>query len=231
MNKFSCLIIEDTDEDAQFLRDTLVALSIFQQIDVSNTATSALSRLATIHYDLIFLDMQMPDQLGIDFLRETQNRPPVIVVSANVSYALPCYDLEIADFLSKPFEPSRLLRSIKRAFNKTPTAVKKISQNIIFLQANRQTIPFRFKDICFVEAHRDYTKIHSPQTVTIVSHTISWIEMQLPADTFMRIQKSFIVNLNWITAIESRSVWVNKIKLSVGTQYADKVRQFIQGDH
>ena len=228
MKRLSCLIIEDTESDARVLMSMLTRPQVFQQVDWSQTAADALYRLVTASYDLIFLDMRMPDQLGTDFLRDTPQRPPVIVTTANVEYAEPCYDLDVVDFLSKPFEQSRLQRAINRALSSSLAAPPQPYTNSIFLQANRQMKQFHFSDIHFVEAHGAYAKIHSAQGVTVVSHAISWIETQLPATLFLRIQKSFIVNLHHITAVEAKSVWINTTKLSVGSQYVEPLRQFVR---
>ena len=230
MKKLSCLIVEDAELDAHLLMNILKQQALFQHMDWSQTATDALCRLATTSYDLIFLDMRMPDQLGTDFLRDTPHRPPVIVMTASLEFAVPCYDLSIVDFLSKPLEQPRLQRAINRTLSKSQTEPINPYTNSIFFQANRQMKRFLFNDIHFVEAHGAYAKIHSSQGATVVSHAISWIETQLPANQFLRIQKSYIVNLHHITAIEARSVWVNTTKLSVGTQYVDQLRQFIRKD-
>ena len=228
MKKFSCLIVEDAEFDAHILRNMLTKQGVFQQIDWCQTAAEALHRLAASAYNLVFLDMRLPDQLGTDFLRDTPRRPPVIVITASLEYAVPCYDLTVADFLVKPLEPSRLQRAINRALSSSQPERDSPFTTSIFFQANRRLQQFPFSDIHFIEAHGAYAKIHSPQGVTVVSHAISWIETQLPTNQFLRVQKSFIVNLRYVTAIDARNVWVNTTKLSVGTQYIDALRQLIR---
>lgn len=227
MKRLSCLIIEDTESDARSLMNMLTQPPLFQRTDWCQTAADALNRLAANTYDLVFLDIRLPDQTGINFLRDTPRRPPIIVMSASLEYALPCYDLQVVDFLSKPFEQSRLQRAIVRALSSNPQESNQSYANSIFLQTNRQLKKFLYGDIQYVEAHGSYTKIHTAQDITIVSHAISWIETQLPATQFLRIQKSFIVNLHHIAAVNSKYVWINTAKLSIGTQYVDLLRQFV----
>lgn len=228
MNSLSCLIIEDSESDARLLTGMLDQLSIFQKIDETQRATEALDQLITFPYDLIFLDIRLPDLPGMDFLRYTPHRPPTIVTTAFLDYAVLCYDLQVADFLLKPFELSRLQRAINRALKSTHEESIKPQTTSIFLQANRQMKQFHFLDIDFIEAHGAYSKIHTTGGVNIVNHAISWIEAKLPLFQFIRIQKSFIVNLSHITAVESRSVWINTTKITVGSQYISQLRQLVK---
>ncbi|GAB4040884.1 LytR/AlgR family response regulator transcription factor [Spirosoma jeollabukense] len=230
MKKLSCLLIEDNEFDAQLLMEMLKQQALFQQMDWSQTTADAYHRLVTTTYDLIFLDMHMPDQQGIEFLHDTPNQPPVIVVTAGLEYAARCYELDVVGFLVKPFERFRLYKAINRALSGSRTGLDNPFANSIFLQTNRQQRRFRFNDIQFIEAHGTYTKIHTLQEITVVSHAISALEAQLPATQFMRVQKSFIINLNHITAVEARCVWINTTKVAVGAQYVDLLQKSIRRD-
>lgn len=227
MTNFSCLIVEDNEVDLLTLKTLLAQVPFLSQIDCCSTAMDALARLGSTKYDLVFLDICLPDMSGMDFLRDLPYRPPIIVCSAHVQFAEPCYDLTIADFLLKPFERSRLMRAINRALTISLNDRSLTYSHGIFLHTARRLQQFLFTDIKYIEAHGAYSKIYSGNEVVTVNDSISWIESQLPPGQFVRIQKSFIINLTQITAIEARNIWLGGTKLSVGQQYRDQLRQFV----
>lgn len=227
MTTFSCLIVEDNEADSLALKNLLAQIPFLSQVDSCSTAMEALTWLGSTKYDLVFLDVQLPDMSGMDFLRDSPQRPPIIVCSSFMEFAAPCYDLTVADFLLKPFERPRLMRAINRALSISLNDRGMTYSDGIFLHTARRLQQFLFADIKYIEAHGAYSKIYSGSETVTVSDSISWIESQLPPKQFVRIQKSFIINLKQITAIEARNVWIGATKLSVGQQYRDQLRQFV----
>lgn len=231
MKPLSCLLIEDLEADAQQLMQMLTELPVAVEVDWCQTSSEVLNRMQRSAYDLIFMDIRLPGFLGTDLLRNTPQRPPVIVVTAYIEYAVEGYDLQIADYLHKPYDRPRLQRSINRALNSTGnlTQYQQRPLDSLFLQSNRRMQQFHFSDILYLEASGIYTKVYGPRDVTAVSHSISWLEKQLPNNQFIRVQKSFIVNARHITAVDARSLWINSIRLTVGTQYREPLKQFLMG--
>lgn len=229
MKELSCLIIEDLEADAQMLMQMLSELPIVLKIDWSQTASDLLNRLQSETYDFIFLDIRLPMLNGIDLLRETPHLPPVIIVTAYLQYAPDGYDLQVADFLLKPYNRSRLQRAIKRALKGShiPAIHAFLPPESIFLQASRRMKQFLFRSILFIEARGGDAIVHSSQDATTVSHSISWLEAQLPAKQFIRVQKSFIVNIHHITAADARNLWVGKIRITVGIPYRERLKQIL----
>ncbi len=223
----SCLVIDNNEADTLALQTLLSQVPVFTRIDHAPTASEAIFRLRSEHYDLVFLDMNLPDMSGIEWLRNTPQRPPVVALSADADDAVPCFDLNVADFLLKPFERPRLLRAMNRALIVKLTERSQTYSQGIFMHTARRLQQFLFDDIQYIEAHGAYSKIYTGHETTTVSNSISWIESQLPPHQFVRIQKSFVVNLKRITAVEARHVWVGKIKLSIGQQYREQLRQFV----
>jgi DNA-binding LytR/AlgR family response regulator len=231
MKPLSCLIIEDLEADAQLLMQMLSELPVAFKADWCQLPTDVLNRMQQSAYDLVFLDIRLPGLLGTDLLRDMPYRPPVIVVTAYTEYAVDGYDLDVADFLLKPYGRSRLLRAVNRALNRGDNLMSHNLhlQDSIFLQANRRLQQFKFTDILYVEAQGIHAKIHRRQDATVVSHSISCLENQLPTAQFMRVQKSFIVNVQHITAVDARSLWIGLIKISVGARYREPLKQFLLG--
>ena len=209
----------------------LSELPIAAEVDWCQTASEVMNRMQRSTYDLIFMEMRLPGLLGTDLLRNTPQRPPVIVVTAYSEYAVEGYDLQIADFVLKPYDRPRLQRSINQALNSTGPLTQHMLRPLdgIFLQANRRMQKFHFPDILYLKASGICTEIHCIREVTAVSHSISWVEKQLPKNQFIRVQKSFIVNALHVTAVDAQSLWINTTRLTVGRQYRDPLKQFLMG--
>lgn len=237
MKPLSFLIIEDKKADAHQLLHLLSELPLLHQTDWIQTTTDVFNRLSSGEYDLVFLDIRMPTLQGTDLLRLMPNRPPVIVVTAYIEYAVPSWDLDVTDFLIKPLDRFRLQRAINRALIgpapvslapvSPPPPLKGSASPSIFLPVNRRMQQFYFKDILFIEAQGALAKIQESEGSTLVRTSLTRLETDLPVDQFMRVQKSFIVNIAHIKAIENRNVWVGQTKISVGEPYREQVRQFI----
>lgn len=223
----SCLLIDGNEADSLALQTLLSQVPVFTRVDHASTGSEALCLLASSHYDLVFLDMNLPDMPGLDWLCMTPQRPPVIALSTIAEQAVPCYDLNVADFLLKPLERARLLRAINRGLTINLTERSQTYRQGIFLHTARRLQQFLFDDIQYVEAHGAYSKICTDTETTTVSDSISWIESQLPPSQFVRIQKSFMVNMKRVTAVEARNVWIGKTKLSIGQQYREHLRQLV----
>ena len=227
MKKHTCLIIKDTKADQDIVQELLKQVPLLMQVDCCTTAADAF-RLLTEHvYDLIFLDMQLPGQSGLDWLRASPHRPPVIITTAFPDFAVDCYDLNVADYLLKPFPLIRLQRALNRALTMQVSERSLTDRDSIYLYHDRRLQQFRFDDILYFEAYGAYTKIHSITDFVAVNESISAIEERLPGGQFMRIQKSFIVNIDKLTAVGHRQVWLNDVQIPIGTQYRESLRQLI----
>jgi DNA-binding LytR/AlgR family response regulator len=216
------LIVDDSPADVALLQHQLSLIPILKQVYVCETVNEALAYLMTQPCHLLFLDINLPGQLGIDWLRNSPHRPPVIVTTSSPDYAPDCYDLEVVDYLVKPYTTDRLMRAISRTFDDKLSKPRIDSQNI-FLHVNRRLRKFNFHDIMYFEAFAAYTKIHTVSEVVITSESISMLENRLPSSQFIRIQKSFIINLEKLTAIEHRAVWLNETKLPIGQRFRDTI--------
>lgn len=146
----------------------------------------------------------------------------MIVTTSSPDYALDCYDLEVVDYLVKPYTTDRLMRAISRTVDDKLSKPRIDSQNI-FLHVNRRLRKFNFHDIRYLEAFAAYTKIHTVSEVVVTSESISMLEDRLPSSQFIRIQKSFIINLEKLTAIEHRAVLLNETKLPIGQRFRETI--------
>jgi two-component system response regulator LytT len=227
MINYTYLIVDDSPADVELLKHQLSLIPILKQVIVCGAVNEALAHLMTQPCHLLFLDLNLPGQLGIDWLQTSPHRPPVIVTTSSSDYALDCYDLEIVDYLVKPYTTDRLMRAISRTFDDKISKPRVDAQNI-FLHVNRRLRKFNFHDIMYFEAFAAYTKIHTVSEVVVTSESISMLEGRLPSSQFIRIQKSFIINLEKLTAIEHRAVWLNETKLPVGQRFREMIGELFR---
>jgi two-component system, LytTR family, response regulator len=184
--------------------------------------------------DLIFVDIQMPDLSGIEFTRIIEKGPKVIFTTAFEKYALEGYKLDIVDYLLKPFSYEEFLTAVQKAqrlIKLERNAPDKVEANeeFLFLKSDYKIKRINFNDILYVEGLKDYVKIYTqnnPRPVLSLS-TMKLLESKLPEDRFMRVHRSFIVNLAKIETIERSRIVFGKTYIPVSDQYKEKFQEFL----
>ncbi len=184
--------------------------------------------------DLIFVDIQMPDLSGIEFTRLLDKGPKVIFTTAFEKYALEGYKLDIVDYLLKPFSYEEFLASVQKVRrlinleNKSQISVEANSE-FLFLKSEYKIKRINFNDILYIEGLKDYVKVytlHVPKPILSLS-SLKLLESKLPANKFMRIHRSFIVNLEKIDTIERNRIVFGKEYIPVSDQYKAKFQEFL----
>jgi two-component system response regulator LytT len=184
--------------------------------------------------DLIFIDIQMPDLSGIEFTRLMEKGPKVIFTTAYEKYALEGYKLEIVDYLLKPFSYEEFLtavRKVQKLINLEQKAIIKVDANneFLFLKSDYKIKRINFNDILYIEGLKDYVKVYTRnQAKPILSLTsLKSLEAKLPSNKFMRVHRSFIVNLEKIDTIERSRIVFGKEYIPVSDQYKSKFQEYL----
>ncbi len=186
------------------------------------------------HIDIVFTDIQMPGLTGIEFTRSMVNGPVVIFTTAFAKYAIEGFKLDIADYLLKPFTYEEFLTSVHKAERMirsiTKPADEVLSNNeFLFLKSDYKIKRINFQNILYIEGLKEYVKVytlHSDKPVLSLS-SLKNLEIKLPADKFMRVHRSFIVNLGKIDTIERSRIVFGKKFIPIGEQYKDKFQEFL----
>lgn len=188
-------------------------------------AIEALDYLRTEQVDLIFLDLNMPKLKGFDFLRTLSNAPKVIVTTAYSEFALDGYELNISDYLLKPFSFERFLKAVNKAISTSQTPKLKIPTTSshepqrIFLRSNKKYIQVVLDDILFMESAGNYVKVCTTEdTITIrekITDVLSW----LPKEDFLQVHKSFAVAVKHIQSVEGNRISIRKYTIPIGASY------------
>jgi len=185
--------------------------------------------------DLIFVDIQMPDLTGIEFTRAMAKGPKVIFTTAYEKYALEGFRLDVVDYLLKPFSYEEFFKAVQKALRLTRLEQKaelnqvEANSEFLFLKSEYKIRRINFNDILYIEGLKDYVKVYTkndPKPVLSLT-SLKLLESKLPESTFMRIHRSFIVNLEKIDTIERSRIIFGKVFIPVSDQYKEKFQEFV----
>jgi two-component system, LytTR family, response regulator LytT len=194
----------------------------------------AMDLIANENVDLIFIDIQMPDLSGLEFTRTMAKGPKVIFTTAYEKYALDGFRLDVVDYLLKPFSYEEFLKAVQkvrkliRLEKGVPDQIDSNSE-FLFLKSDYKIKRINFNDILYIEGLKDYVKVYiqsAPQPVLSIT-TMKLIESKLPGTQFMRVHRSFIVNLGKIDTIERSRIVFGKTYIPVSDQYKEKFQVFL----
>ncbi len=185
--------------------------------------------------DLIFVDIQMPDLNGIEFTRSIKKGPKVVFTTAFEKYALEGFKLDVVDYLLKPFSYEEFFNSVQKALRlirlekKGETTQIEANNEFLFLKSEYKIRRINFNDILYIEGLKDYVKVflkNDPKPILSLT-SLKQLEAKLPAGTFMRVHRSFIVNLSKIDTIERSRIVFGKIYIPISDQYKEKFQEFV----
>lgn len=233
--KYNCIAVDDEPLALDVIENHLAQIPSFNLLKRCNSAIEANEFLNNNAVDVIFLDIQMPGINGIEFLKALNHKPKVIFTTAYPNYALDGYDLDIVDYLLKPISFDRFLQAInkvqrilKQNQSKANPEQEK-SDNSIFVKADKKLIRIFLKDIYYLEGMKDYVKICTEKDVVAALMTMKHIDEVLPSDQFVRIHKSYIINLEKISSIVGNSVEIKKQLIPIGKSYKEKFYDHLDG--
>ena len=212
----NCIIIDD-DATARLIINKLCAntnqVSVVEEFDA---AIDAIKYLNSKEVDLIFLDIHMPSFSGFDFIKTIKNSPKIVLTTSDKNFALEAFEYEsVVDYLVKPITKERFEKSLQKIaslkdLKVTETNTSKKESDFIYVSVDRRLVKINIPDIYFVEAKGDYISIKTEQKNYIVHSTLKKIEDKLPSSLFLRIHRSFIINISEIVDIEDNSVLIQK---------------------
>jgi DNA-binding LytR/AlgR family response regulator len=192
-------------------------------------ALEAMQFLNSNTVDIMFLDLNMPKLKGFDFLRTLTNPPMVIVTTAYDQYALEGFELNVVDYLLKPFSFERLVKAVNKAIASKPRQNEKThitsttTHTRFFLKGDKKYHQINSEDILYIEAYGNYTKLHFRDEMIVSHEKISDFDELLPSDNFLRVHKSFIVALDKIKHIQGNFIHIEGFKIPIGQTYKSNI--------
>jgi DNA-binding LytR/AlgR family response regulator len=225
MSKIKCIIIEDEPLAVKVLSDYILQVPFLELQATFKDAILATDYLRDHHTNLIFLDIHLPKLKGMAFLKTLTHPPAVIITTAYHQYAVEGFDLNVTDYLLKPFEFERFLIAV----NKVKTAQRETQvpgesgeiKDYLFLNVQKKKVKILFSEIIYIESQREYIKIITTKREYISKMSTHEIEEMLPENLFKRIHRSFIVSVSKIESYTAEMVEVNGVSIPIGRAYRD----------
>lgn len=234
MTTIRCIIVDDEPLAIRLLEKHVGQVPHLELIGTYTNPIEALSFLQQETVDLLFLDIQMPALTGIDFVRTLRHPPKVVFTTAYRDYAVESYELEILDYLVKPITFPRFLQAVQRCSTPDVTIAAIPNRPTVeahtghcYVNANKKYIRVNFAEITYIESIKDYIRIHTIEQRIMTKQRISVFAQQLPSN-FLRIHRSFIVNLDQITAFTAQDVEIGQIEIPIGGHYKQNVMTRLQ---
>jgi DNA-binding LytR/AlgR family response regulator len=223
----NCIIIDDDLMSRRVLEEFIARTEQLNLLNSYENAVDAINAFSTGEdIDLIFLDIEMPEMSGIDFLETLQNPPQIIIVSSKEKYALDAFNYDVTDYLLKPVTYSRFFKAINKANVRFKTKVD-TKDNEIFIKKNSALVRLKYNDILWVEALENYVIFTTFGEKYTIHFTMKAIENKLPSNMFTRVHRSFIVNTRSINIIEDNAILINTKEgmktIPIGKSYKDKL--------
>jgi len=221
--KIKCVIIDDEPLAIQLLQKHIAQLDFFEVVATCNNAISALEVLNTKTVDLLFLDIKMPRVSGLELLKTLRHPPKTILTTAYREFALEGFDLGVIDYLLKPITFDRFFKAIERYLNTSnhtvPELLSSSETQFIYLKSGHKYFKVDTRDILYAESLKDYVNVHTRDKVITSKYKISDLEKELEGKDFLRIHRSYIVNLTHITAFTTYDVEIGKLELPIGESF------------
>lgn len=234
----TCIVVDDEPLARQGMEMYIANVAELQLLGSFSNALAASDFLRKANVDIMFLDINMPELNGLDFLKSLRDAPLVIFTTAYPQYALESYELDAIDYLVKPIRIERFLKAVNKAENhlrllqqdNTHNQVEKIEEDFVYIKADRKFFKIYFKDILYIEGLKDYVIIYTKDNKIITSMNVKTIAAQLPASIFARVSKSYIVNTLHITSFDNEVIYIGSTEIPLGQSFKDDfLKQFIDG--
>ncbi len=225
--KYKCIIIDDEPLAREIIEGYIANIPEFSVPGTFGSAVEAFSFLNRENADLLFLDIQMPGLTGLELLKSIKNPPEVVFITAHREYAPEGFELEALDYLLKPVSFERFLKAAGKFLNKKKSRNEvgnkegKFEPGHIFIRAERKNIKIKYDEILFIESVKDYSKIVTAGNKIFSKVSIGVLENDLPPRVFIRVHRSFIINLEKVTAYTQNFVEIGKNEIPLGNLYRD----------
>lgn len=230
--KTRCLIVDDEPLARELIKGYVAKLENFEIVAECSDAMKALNALRAKPVDLIFMDIQMPQITGIEFLKTLKHAPKVIITTAYREYALDGFELDVVDYLLKPITFERFLKSVNKFYQMNQDDVQLVSgqngekvtdETFIYVKENKKVIKIYLSEIKYIEGLSEYVQIYTDKRKVIVKTSLTQMEEKLPAEQFLRIHKSYIISVNKIEAFTANTIEIQNKELPIGRSYKNVV--------
>lgn len=230
MQEMNCLIVEDERLAADVIADYIKQVPGLHLSGICEDAFSAAEKLHESNVDIIFLDINLPGLSGLDFIKTLRKPPYIILVTAYHQHALKAFDLNVADYLLKPVEFTRFLQSVNRVMDRAVAnkPADHDERKHFFFNVERKKVKVYADEILYIEGLKDYIRIYFGNTRLTTKVGISEAEALLEGQGFIRVHKSYVVNIEKITAYTASTLEIGSVQIAIGRSYTAAVMQRLE---
>ncbi|MCU0445026.1 MAG: LytTR family DNA-binding domain-containing protein [Microscillaceae bacterium] len=234
-----CIIIDDEPLALDILEDYIQKIPYLKLVKKCGSALEALECLKRESVQLIFLDIQMPDLTGIQFMKALPKMPDVIFTTAYSDYAIEGFNLNAVDYLLKPISFDRFLQAVNKYYDRiynqqnntsTEEATEEDGDKFIFVKTEYKIVKVNLKDVLYIEGLKDYIRIVLPQSQLLTLQSMKYMESTLPNKMFVRVHKSYIVSIRHLETIERNKIKVRDKWIPIGNTYRDGFYRLVQNN-
>ena len=224
-----CLVVDDDPLSVQVVLNCINNTPFLVSVGSHTSPAEAAETLRTQPVDVLFLDVEMPLMSGLDLLRTLQHPPLVVLITGSKDYAVQAFEHAVVDYLVKPVSYARFLQAAQKVLDAVPAAAESSDiqptddPNFTFVKIDNKLVRVAYDEVRYVEALGDYVHIVTGTSKLIVYSTMKAVEEKFPASRFVRVHRSFIVNINRIQALEDNSLIVETKHIPVGQTYLREV--------
>jgi len=232
-----CLAIDDEMLALDLIEDNIKKVPFLDLVQKCRSAMEAMEVMRNQQIDLLFLDIQMPDISGIQLIKSLHHKPMVIFTTAFSKYATEGYDLDVVDYLLKPYSFERFLKAVHKVQEYLdlrdraagqPNAREMVgSDGFLFVKADYKLYKINLKDILYVEGLKDYVKIYISEKPIVTQMSMKALEEKLPSRDFIRVHRSFIVAFNKIDFIQKQMLTIGNKEIPISEHYRDQLFKII----
>jgi DNA-binding LytR/AlgR family response regulator len=230
MSNYSCLIVDDEQLARKLLEEFVQKVPGLELKGSCKNPLEAMDILQNENIDILLLDIQMPELTGVEFLKTLKNKPTTIFTTAYSEYAVEGYQLDVIDYLVKPFSLDRFIQAINKAIGqielKKKAELKGDDQGLkefLLLHADHKIYKVKLEEIQYIEGLKEYVSYYTKEKRIIVLQSLKSIEESLPYDQFIRIHRSYIVPIDKIKSLDGNQVQIGDKLIPIGRSYKDEV--------
>lgn len=226
----TCIVVDDSKMARTAIKLLISQVDFLELKKECENPVEAFNYLKTEDIDLIFLDIEMPDMTGLEFVKNLKKRPIIILVSSRKEYAVEAFELNVADYIVKPVTMPRFMAAVERAKELFDHRDGKIEtnerdKNYIFVRSSSVLIKIKLENILYIQALGDYVNIYTAEKRHMVHSTLKSIEEKLPHNMFFRLHRSYLVATDQIDKVEENTAYIGKQAIPIGEQFKKPLLQ------
>jgi two-component system LytT family response regulator len=239
IKKIKCMVVDDEPLAREVVSRFISRVPTLQLVTECENAIQALTAIQQQEIDLIFVDIQMPELLGTEFIRILQHPPKFILTTAFPEYALEGYDLDVVDYLLKPIQFERFLKAINKAALQIGVAPPPIpttharqedrADPYLYFRTDRKMVKVMLDEIVYIEGMKNYIRIITTNGAIITKNSMAAVEAMLPETTFIRTHRSFIVSRTKISSFTGETIGLGTVEIPIGKLFKNSVMKALTG--